>query len=101
MVPMMVEPSEEIELYSMGHLIIQRAIEDCIMNHIKEFDFLKGDEPYKWAWTKNYRQNFFFAKTERLRLLPPNTKQVNRFYFFVTKIHMQKLAQTINAVKPI
>jgi CelD/BcsL family acetyltransferase involved in cellulose biosynthesis len=43
--------------YSVGHLLHQRAIEDCILNKIEEYDFLKGDEPYKRAWTKEYRRN--------------------------------------------
>lgn len=47
----------EYSQYSVGHLIHQRVIEDCILNQIKEYDLLKGPEPYKLAWTKKYRQN--------------------------------------------
>jgi len=43
--------------YGIGNLVHQKIMEKCIMNRIKEFDFLKGDEPYKFNWTRNYRRN--------------------------------------------
>ncbi|MEM2145647.1 MAG: GNAT family N-acetyltransferase [Candidatus Jordarchaeaceae archaeon] len=44
--------------YSVGNLIIAKVIEKCIEKRIKEFDFMKGAEPYKFNWTTNYRRNF-------------------------------------------
>jgi CelD/BcsL family acetyltransferase involved in cellulose biosynthesis len=44
--------------FSVGHLLHQKAIEDCIIHGISEYDFLKGDEPYKFLWTNRYRRNF-------------------------------------------
>lgn len=43
--------------YSVGNLTHQKAMEKCILNKIKEYDFLKGDEPYKFRWTTKYRRN--------------------------------------------
>jgi hypothetical protein len=43
--------------YSIGNLLTLKVIEKCIMKKLKEFDFMKGDEPYKSKWTKEYRQN--------------------------------------------
>jgi len=35
---------------SPGTLLIARALEDAVRNGAREFDFLRGDEPYKYAW---------------------------------------------------
>lgn len=43
--------------YSVGNLIFAKLIEKCIERKIEEFDFMKGDEPYKFGWTAKYRRN--------------------------------------------
>ena len=43
--------------YSVGNLLFAKVIEKCIERKMKEFDFMKGDEPYKFGWTKTYRRN--------------------------------------------
>ena len=43
--------------YSIGNLLTLKIIEKCIEKGLKEFDFMKGDEPYKSKWTKIYRIN--------------------------------------------
>ncbi len=43
--------------YSVSNLLLQKLIAKCVTNRIDEFDFLTGDEPYKFSWTKTYRQN--------------------------------------------
>ncbi len=42
--------------YSVGHLHYMYLIEDAIGKKLREFDFLKGDEPYKFYWTKTTRK---------------------------------------------
>lgn len=42
--------------YSIGHLHYMFMIKDAIKKHLREFDFLKGDEPYKFYWTKSARR---------------------------------------------
>jgi len=42
--------------YSVGHLHHLFLIEDAIKRHLREFDFLRGDEPYKFHWTKSARR---------------------------------------------
>lgn len=42
--------------YSVGHLHIMYLIKDAIRKNLQEFDFLKGDEPYKFYWTKSARR---------------------------------------------
>ena len=43
--------------YSVGNLLFLKVIQRCIEKKLTEFDFMKGDEPYKFGWTKKYRRN--------------------------------------------
>lgn len=42
--------------YGIGHILIKFLIEYCIQNGMREFDFLKGKEGYKWKWTSTHRK---------------------------------------------
>jgi CelD/BcsL family acetyltransferase involved in cellulose biosynthesis len=42
--------------YSVGHLHEMHNIRDAISRNLGEFDFLQGDEPYKFYWTKSARK---------------------------------------------
>jgi CelD/BcsL family acetyltransferase involved in cellulose biosynthesis len=46
--------------YSIGNLLCLRIMEKCIERRLVEFDFLKGDESYKFYWTAEYRTNMEF-----------------------------------------
>lgn len=50
------EPS--FSRYSLGTVLTAHAIEDAIAGGAREFDFLRGDEPYKYAWKPMERRNF-------------------------------------------
>ena len=43
--------------YSIGNLIIMYLLENCIKKGFKEYDMMRGYEPYKLRWTKTYRKN--------------------------------------------
>jgi CelD/BcsL family acetyltransferase involved in cellulose biosynthesis len=43
--------------YSIGNLMIMKVLERCIEKKIKEYDFMRGDESYKFTWSKEYRRN--------------------------------------------
>lgn len=43
--------------YSLGSLLLLKVIENCVEREFKEYDFMKGDELYKFKWAKNYRKN--------------------------------------------
>jgi hypothetical protein len=43
--------------YSVGKLLLIKVIEKCIKEEIKEYDFMKGDESYKFSLTNKYRRN--------------------------------------------
>ena len=42
--------------YSVGHLHYTFLIKDAIKRGLQEFDFLRGDEPYKLYWAKSIRR---------------------------------------------
>jgi CelD/BcsL family acetyltransferase involved in cellulose biosynthesis len=44
--------------YSIGDLLTSKVIEYCIKKKIREYDFMRGNEPYKFRWTRQYRRNF-------------------------------------------
>jgi len=46
--------------YSVGNLILAKVLGECIQKKIKEFDFMKGGEPYKFRYTTMYRRNSNF-----------------------------------------
>ena len=43
--------------YSVGNLVTEYMIENCIQKGIEEFDFMKGSEPNKFKWDVKYRRN--------------------------------------------
>ncbi|MEM3872852.1 MAG: hypothetical protein QXE05_09875, partial [Nitrososphaeria archaeon] len=40
-------------------------LERCMENKIKEYDFMKGDELYKFDWCSTYRRNLNFRFVNR------------------------------------
>ena len=42
--------------YSVGQLHEMHVIKDAVSRNLTEFDFLQGDEPYKFYWTKSARR---------------------------------------------
>jgi len=42
--------------YSVGQLHMMHVIKDAISRDLREFDFLQGDEPYKFYWTRSARK---------------------------------------------
>lgn len=47
----------DLARFSPGALLIEQAIEETICSGVGEFDFLRGDEPYKYAWGARDRWN--------------------------------------------
>ena len=43
--------------YSPGKIMIKEAMSDALVAGLKEFDFLLGNEPYKFQWTSLQRSN--------------------------------------------
>jgi CelD/BcsL family acetyltransferase involved in cellulose biosynthesis len=55
--------------YSPGLILLTHAFEKAIEEGVKEFDFLRGDEEYKFYWTDEVRQEsrFIHARTRQGR----------------------------------
>lgn len=49
--------------FAPGVLAFRFLIEDCMKNGYKEFDFMRGEEPYKEEWTKLTRRNYRITMT--------------------------------------
>ncbi|MEM5866757.1 MAG: GNAT family N-acetyltransferase [Candidatus Aenigmatarchaeota archaeon] len=54
--------------YSVGNIITLKILEKCIEKSIKEYDFLKGGEPYKFDWTNTYRTNLGFRFVNKKKI---------------------------------
>jgi len=58
--------------YGIGNLLLMKVIETGITRKFSEYDFMKGDELYKFNWTKKYRTNInvkFINNNFRSRLI--------------------------------
>jgi CelD/BcsL family acetyltransferase involved in cellulose biosynthesis len=67
--------------YGVGNLTTMKVLERCIEKKIKEFDFMQGDEPYKFRWTTKYRRNFniqFANNKPTSKLIRLGIQAVNR-----------------------
>jgi hypothetical protein len=43
--------------YSVGNLLLWKVLDDCVEKGISEFDFMQGNEAYKFDWTNKYRRS--------------------------------------------
>ena len=43
--------------YSVGNLLMLKILEQCVEKGLSEYDFMQGNEPYKFDWTNKVRQN--------------------------------------------
>jgi CelD/BcsL family acetyltransferase involved in cellulose biosynthesis len=51
--------------YSLGQLHLMNSVENTIQYGLKKYDFLKGDEAYKFHWTDSKTDNFKITITEK------------------------------------
>lgn len=51
--------------YSVGNLTIMFLLKRGIQNGFKEYDMMRGNEPYKLHWTRNFRRNFEIRLVQR------------------------------------
>lgn len=42
--------------YSVGNLLIMQVLESCVERKIQEYDFMRGDEAYKFDWGAEFRR---------------------------------------------
>ncbi|MEM2175528.1 MAG: GNAT family N-acetyltransferase, partial [Candidatus Micrarchaeia archaeon] len=59
----------EFYQYSPGNIITFKILGKYAGSSLREYDFLKGGEPYKFEWTRKYRRNFNFRFVNRQKIL--------------------------------
>ncbi len=47
----------EYSKYSVGNLLMLKILKQCVEKGLSEYDFMQGDEAYKFDWTNKFRQN--------------------------------------------
>jgi len=50
------DPNSPLERYSPGMVLMARSIQDAIEAGLRYYEFLRGDEAYKFRWTKSMRR---------------------------------------------
>jgi len=70
----------EMRRYSLGTMLTARAIETAIEEGATEFDFLRGDEPYKYMWRASSRHNWrwLWWRPSGLSALAPALNRLER-----------------------
>lgn len=77
--------------YSAGQILIGMFLEYLTENRISEFDFLRGDEHYKYRWTDTSRHNYYVTvfnntiKGSFLYSVNRTRKAFGQLYKIVTK----------------
>lgn len=80
--------------FSPGKIIIKKSIEYALANRFEEFDFLNGDEPYKFQWTTESRENFYlFITSDRLK------SRILKHWFLQIRPFLKKLQVFIKRIK--
>ena len=69
----------ELHKYSVGNVLLGRAIEDCINLGLKELDLSRGDEAYKFRWNGQPKRNYHL-KIFRDRLAAAKASFVEGLY---------------------
>jgi CelD/BcsL family acetyltransferase involved in cellulose biosynthesis len=65
--------------YNVGHLHRMFLIKDAIEKGLQEFDCLRGDEPYKYHWTKSARRCMQITMVKKDWLVELRLKFLNTF----------------------
>jgi len=65
--------------YDIGHLHNMYVLQDAIKKQLRECDFLKGGEPYKFHWTKSARKYMQIVMLEKDFLFGLKLKSLDAF----------------------
>ena len=72
--------------YSVGNLLVSSLLKKCFEEQLTEFDFLRGDELYKYRWTTKSRKNFNFIITKRKFIAKAKNQFLRRYSFQAKKL---------------
>ncbi|MEW6730926.1 MAG: GNAT family N-acetyltransferase [Acidobacteriota bacterium] len=76
------------ERYSIGMVLLAQTIKDAIANNLSVYDFLHGEEEYKFKWTNTVRRTYSL-------MIYPRGKLVPSLYFFLKELK-GKLSQRVD-----
>lgn len=80
----------EWEPFSPGTVLMYKVIEEACASGLKEFDFLRGSEPYKYVWTKEQR-TLYSAQAYNRSIRGSLTRTVSQSKDFLKK-RLKRLA---------
>ena len=81
----------EFDKYFPGELILTRLLEEVFdSGRFREFDFTRGDEPYKFKWTQQARYNLLIIAANRGLL--PKVDYLARYCFVVARGYAKQSA---------
>jgi CelD/BcsL family acetyltransferase involved in cellulose biosynthesis len=75
--------------YSVGNLLLWKVLEECVEKGISEYDFMQGNESYKFNWTDKQRQNMnvrFVNKKISSKLISLAIAALGMLKFYVRKV---------------
>jgi CelD/BcsL family acetyltransferase involved in cellulose biosynthesis len=72
--------------YGVGNLMVSFLLKKSIEEELTEFDFLRGDESYKYRWTTSSRKNTNLILTKRTFLAGAKNQFLRRYSFQVKKL---------------
>jgi len=78
--------------YNVGHLHMMHVIKDAVNRNLSEFDFLQGDEPYKFYWTKSARRYVWVTIIKR-GFLPALRLQLLRAFLRLWDVRQYSLRE--------
>lgn len=91
----------EFARYSPGRLLMQRAIESAFAAGLEEFDFLNGEEPYKYDWSTGEHETRTYVRLRPFLLtvgyclwygrLKPALRRRPHLFMFVRRLRTGKL----------
>lgn len=79
--------------YGVGNVLMLKVLERCIDQGIREYDFMQGDELYKFDWTNKYRQNWNIIFVNK----KPTSKLVRAITNGLKRIHLDKILDELPA----
>jgi len=83
----------EWEKVSPGVLLFSYCIENAILEGMEEFDFLRGNEDYKYRWTKQERKNL------RVKIFNDTFKGKIAYWFYRSKAQIKTIKRIPYCIK--
>ncbi len=95
------DPESPVAQYSPGVVVMARSIRDAIEDGFRYYEFLRGDEEYKFRWTKTYRKTVtaLFAQNAMARsyLYAAGLKDAFKHWFLSSSPEKMQTGPALNS----